>query len=352
MQARWRRLFRDRRPTAPWVTIEPHRAEPQPVRAFRLFAILGAWLEGDVIGATVRNAIAQGCERVYLLDNDSPDDTVAAATAAGAVLARSYASASYDEYLRLALMNEIVREVSRREAAEHIWWLWLDADEFHHGPRGLTLREYLAALDRRFRVVGARVFNHFPHEKPEYLTGFHPLEFQPLCEEFSVEHCPLGHWKHPLQRFDRDGPELVSAIGFHRVEAPTTLYEPPSAIFMHHMQYRDETVTRRRLRLLCREDADGESRIALVDRRLRGSGISKRHGTLDAVYARRWSEVASLRRQGLDLGVSPRPWTQLVDPADATYARWYTVDDVAQARAAWAERRAGSLGAPARHTRS
>ena len=30
------------------------------------------------------------------------------------------------------------------DGAEHIWWLWLDADEFPHGPAGRTLREHLA----------------------------------------------------------------------------------------------------------------------------------------------------------------------------------------------------------------
>jgi hypothetical protein len=48
-----------------------------------LYAIVVTWMEADVIAATVANALAQGCDRVLLVDNDSPDDTVARAVAAG-----------------------------------------------------------------------------------------------------------------------------------------------------------------------------------------------------------------------------------------------------------------------------
>lgn len=321
-------------PPEPWIVTEPNPARPTPLPAFRFFGILGTWMEADVVAATVRNAITQGCERVYLVDNDSGDGTVETASAAGAILARSYASESYDETLRLRVMNEVVDEVSRAAQAEHIWWLWFDADEFHHGPDEMTLREYLATLDRRFRVVGARVFNHFPHEKPEYVSGFHPLEFQPLCQEFVVEHCSSGHWKHPLQRFDRTGPALVSDIGFHKAQCPDQLIEPATPVFLHHFQYRDEAVTRRRLQRLCGEETDGRTRIALTDARWSGSGISKRFQTLDAVYRQRWDRVANLRRDGEPFGVAPVPWNEAVEQQHVPYVVWYERDEVARARAA------------------
>jgi len=314
-----------RTPEAPWVVVEDEPPRCEPLAAFRLFAIVATWMEADVVQATVKNALTQGCERVYLVDNDSPDDTVAEARAAGAILARSFTTESYDETLRLRIMNEVVAEVSAGERDAHVWWLWLDADEFHHGPRGLTLRAYLAGLDRRFRVVGARVFNHFPDRKPEYVSGRHPLEFQPLCEEFTVGHCPAGHWKHPLQRFDRGGPVLASGIGFHKIESPgVPLREPATPVFMHHFQYRDETVTRRRLERLCLHTGGAPAaRIALTDARWNGSGISKRFRTLAAVYARHWDEVANLRRVDPAIGVAPVPWTTLVRPEDTAYRVWY-----------------------------
>ena len=62
--------------------------------------------------------------------------------------------------------------MSEADGHAHIWWLWLDADEFPHGPRGLTVREYLETLDRRYRIVGARFINHFPSGEPASSTSF------------------------------------------------------------------------------------------------------------------------------------------------------------------------------------
>lgn len=189
-------------------------------------------MEADIAGATVRNALAQGCERVYLVDNASSDDTVAAACAEGAILARSFRTESYDEGLRLRHMNEVVREVSEAEPGRRFWWLFMDGDEFHHGPFGMTLFDYLSTLDVRFRVVGARFFNHYPGNPPHYVPGSHPLDFQPLCEEVSYPMCPRGHRKHPLIQFDKDGPAINVSKGFHLVHCAEPLYEPQQPCFL------------------------------------------------------------------------------------------------------------------------
>ena len=59
---------------------------PACLARFRLFAVLGTWMEADIVEATVANARAQGCERVYVVDNGSSDETVEAARSAGAIL--------------------------------------------------------------------------------------------------------------------------------------------------------------------------------------------------------------------------------------------------------------------------
>jgi hypothetical protein len=331
------------------ITSEPNPAVPERLPSFRFFAVLAAWFEADVIAATVRNVLAQGCERVYLIDNDSPDDTVAAACAAGAILAGSFRTDSYDEHRRIKIVNEVIEEVSWREASPHVWWLCLDADEFHHGPSGSTLREYLATLDRRYRVVGARVFNHFPHGRPAYVPGFHPLDFQPLCQEFLVPNCAAGHWKHPLIRVDKRGASLIAGIGFHRPLvrcfrlgrhtercSQPTLPEPALPVFMHHFQYRNEEPTRRRLERLCGKRSDtGQARIDLTNTRLAGSGNSRRFRTLDAVYRQDWDHVDNLRRTtDQPLGVSPVPWTEAVAWEHTSYRIWYAPEDVERAQAA------------------
>ena len=148
----------------------------------RLFAVLGTWMEEDVVEATVANAFAQGVEAVYLVDNASTDGTVDRAVAAGAVVAESYRTEAYEERIRMLLMNAVVARVSLASDAQHIWWLWLDADEFPEGPEGVTIGDYLRGLDRRFRLVGSTYFNHFPTDSPMYIPGFHPIDFQAMCQ--------------------------------------------------------------------------------------------------------------------------------------------------------------------------
>ena len=291
---------------------------------FRLFAILGTWMEADVIEATVKNAFTQGCERVFLVDNESPDETVDRAIDAGAELAGSFSTARHEERLRIRLMNEAASEISAADGSEHIWWAWLDADHFQHGPCGLTVREYLATLDRSFRIVGARFMNHYPSEEPHYISGFHPLDFQPLCEELSTRTCGQWHRKHPLQRFDRGCPEIRSDIGFHRAfsdELP--LLEPTESIFVHHFPNRRKEETLQRLQALFAKSAG--SAVRADPRSAASAHMAMRLRSLEAVYAQDWEHVeidlvGGCRRPH----VQPVPWTELVDPEHTSVKRWYS----------------------------
>jgi hypothetical protein len=314
------------KPLPPWVVPEPQPKSPKPLEHFRLFAIVGAWMEEDVIGATVANAFAQGCERVYLVDNDSSDDTVSVALAAGATLASVFATERYDEVLRLEIMNRVVQQESEQTDSEHVWWLWLDADEFPHGPRGMTVSEFLSTLDARFRIVGGRFVNHFPDRKPEYVAGRHPLDYQPLCEEHLLPICTLKHRKHPLQRFDRRGESIVSGRGFHAassVERP--LREPTEAIYLHHFPYREQRVTRRRLAVLCGTDETGRRRVQEGDDA--ADGMVQRFELLDAVYRGDWETARGRRLRGEYSSPDPMAWTDLVGPVDSVVKRWYANEE-------------------------
>ena len=44
---------------------------------FPAFAVIKSWMDEDIIEATVRNAIVQGADAVYLVDNASTDATIA-----------------------------------------------------------------------------------------------------------------------------------------------------------------------------------------------------------------------------------------------------------------------------------
>jgi glycosyltransferase involved in cell wall biosynthesis len=278
-------------------------------------------MEGDVVAACVKNAQRQGCERVFLVDNDSPDDTVDRAVAAGAELARSFRTDHYDEELRMRLMNEVVEQESGAQDADHVWWLWLDADEFAHGPHGLELQDYLGQLDAKFRIAGTRYFNHYPSGSPQYTADRHPIDFQPLCEELAPPFCAQRHRKHPLQRWDRDAPPIVCGAGFHKAHSDAALIEPTQGAFLHHFPFRDEAMSRARLDVLCTVDG-GRAR----EDDPATAHMLPRYRSLEAVYDQRWDEVENFM-PGKGLGVSLTPWTDRVAPPDQTIARWYPNDD-------------------------
>jgi peptidoglycan/xylan/chitin deacetylase (PgdA/CDA1 family)/glycosyltransferase involved in cell wall biosynthesis len=304
-----------------WAAPEGNPAVARPLDPLRLFAVIGSWNEEDVIQATVANCARQGCERVYLVDNASDDRTADRAQDMGAILARTYKSERYDEAERIAQMQSVVEEVSAAEGAEHIWWLFADADEFHHGPGGMTLRDYLATLDRRFRIVGARHFNHFPTGSPAYIEGRHPLDFQPLCYEIPEVHCELGHYKHPLQRWDREGPPITAALGAHFASCAEQLLEPTVATFYHHFPFREEQTTRARLARLF---GVGEGRLDRIgeDDPCHGH-LRMRRRSLDAVYGQRWHEVAFYPACPLGYAPELKPWAEWVEPIDREVPRWY-----------------------------
>jgi glycosyltransferase involved in cell wall biosynthesis len=320
------------RPADGLVHSQANPTTPDVLDHFRFFAVLGTWMEEDVVDATVRNALAQGAEAVYLVDNASTDATVERAVAAGATLAESFDTDAYEERVRILLMNGVVARMSLASGAEHVWWLWLDADEFPEGPDGMTIADYLAGLDRRFRVVGTTYYNHFPTDEPHYISGFHPLDFQPMAERYLPErprHCSLPHWKHPLQRFDRHGPFLLANGGFHSATLRTKdrLLEPTGGIVTHHVQYREEAATRARMDRLCA----GAGRNDFNDS-IGNTEIRQRLLSLDAVYAQRFGDIDNLLTKHSGRGVHPVAWS------GRPSARWYSPADLDEARRAWSGR--------------
>jgi glycosyltransferase involved in cell wall biosynthesis len=313
------------------ITHEPYPSASDPIDDFSVCAVVKTWMDEDVIEATVRSAMAQGVDFVYIVDNGSTDDTLAIAEAAGATVAEVYRTKAFDGRLAQTLMNAVSARESLRNGAPHVWWLYLDTDEFPEGPGGLTIREYLASLDRRFRLVGASYVNHFPSGKPEYLSGFHPIDLQPLCYDFEPARwppCAWGHWKHPLQRFDMDGQFILSNDGSHTAFSNDSLIAPTGGIVTHHFQYRDEAYTRAKLELTC---GPGSNRTALHEA-TGFDGFVRRRASLDAVYAGRWADVDTIPIVDPNAARHPKPWTGM-----NSVRRWYQLDELAEARRRWAE---------------
>ena len=181
-------------------------------------------------------------------------------------------------------------------------------------------------------MAGSTYYNHFPAGEPQYIPGFHPLDFQPLCERYVAlrqRFCDQPHWKHPLQRFDRQGPFLMAIDGFHTASLRTRdpVVEPDGGIVTHHVQYRDEAATRARMDRLCGGPARNEFNDSLGHKT-----IQRRYDSLEAVYAGRWEHVNNQRGEEPMLGVRPQPWPDL-----AGLHRWYGPDELAAARSAWLE---------------
>jgi hypothetical protein len=290
-------------------------------------------MEDDVVAASVKNAFAQGCERVFLVDNESPDRTVSVAVEAGAELAESFSTRTNDPFIRHRLMDEVVARASAADGSAHIWWLWIDADEFSNGPRGLSVREFLSTLDESFRIVGARYINHYPGSEPHYLSGFHPLDFQPLAEELPDRTCWSWHRKHPLQRFDRGRPEIQSNVGFHWCESTERpLHEPTESIFIHHFPFRRKEAAVRRMGTAFAQTPGLAAREGPPE-------SSARLQALEAVYAQDWETVRHhiaprfRRPEG-----APVPWAELVEPEHVAVRRWYSAEDLASAIARDADR--------------
>jgi hypothetical protein len=323
-----RSILRNRRrtPASGQISHEDNPADPSTLDGFGLMAVIKSWMDEDVIGATVRNLKTHGFDAVYVVDNASTDATVRNAVAAGAEVAEVYETDVFDGRLVQPLVNAVVARESLRSGAEHVWWLLIDSDEFPEGPGGMSLREYLSGLDRRFRVVGASFMNHVPSSKPEYAEGFHPIDFQPLYYPFEPANhpsCPLGHWKHPLQRFDRHGQFVLSNDGAHTAFASEPLVEPAVGIVTHHFQYRDEERTRAKLELVC---SSANPRVRLHES-AGFSGFARRRRSLDAVYAGRWADMDVLPNRQAGASLRPRPWPDIAD-----VRRWYPREEAEAAR--------------------
>jgi len=263
-----------------------------------LYGIIGTYNEDDIIYATVKNAFAQGCERVFIIDNNSTDNTVNEAILAGAELIRNFETSYYYELLRIRIMNDAIEEISLGSSLDKIWWLWLDADEFPEGPDGLTIGQYLETLSSKYRIVGSNQINHFPTKKPYYIERYHPIDFMPFGEEFNaktfvINHCKVWHWKHPLHKYIKGKPMIRAKSGFHMGYCSEILFEPSIPIITHHFPFRDKEKTYKRYKELCKNNGNTIARNKYNDNMSvkKESAISRRFNNLDYIYNQQWDRI-------------------------------------------------------------
>ena len=315
----------------PWVRHRPNPASPRVLPEFRLFAIVGTWMEADVIEATVRNAFTQGLRsslpRRQRQSRRHRRQRRSRRRGAGpSVLDPT----RHDEGARIRIMNEVVNEVSSTDGSRHIWWLWLDADEFPHGPRGLTHSRVPGSARR---LVPDRR-NPLPQPLPEPRPGVHPrLSSARLptarggadrAEVLAVASQASAPTLRPRRRA-RDHSASPASTG-HRVpndrssNRPTRSFSTTPPIGTRRRRFRRLVgLFSSSPALQPADPADSPAMIA----RLR---------SLDAVYAQDWDAVDISLAPGLKRPrARPRPWTELVEPEHHTVKRWYSAERLDEA---------------------
>jgi len=301
-------------------------------KPFVFHAVLFTWREADIIEACVRNLFAEGVDRVFLVDNGSPDATVEMAARGGALHMDTIVSERFSEDIKCGGVVSCVCKVLREEAPERAWWLFCDADEFPTAPGHGTIREFLAGLDDRIRVVGGHFLLHYPVTRPYYCCGFHPAEFQ-FCASLHDDqaiYCDLVHNKHNLIRFDHAAYDISIHAGYHGLSAHEELFEAKESLRIHHVQYRNREETLERLAALTRVDSHGASRLG-------DAGFHDRKGAGGNMwqYVRREAEARKMYDGELPGGL--RAWTSAAShiwKARHMFARWYGESDLVAAVAA------------------
>lgn len=309
-----------------------------PARPFELYAIMTVWNESDIIESTVRNLFAEGCNRVFILDNDSDDDTVHKAVGAGAECLGSFATEIFSDNIRTDKLNEAVQDIMAGVPKQSVWWLFLDADEFPTAPGAKTIREFLTCQDDAVRCVGSTWVNHFPGPRPYWVEGFHPAEIQRLsgviqpATGFNLwgSYCAQGHVKHQLVRMDPSRPRVEMGLGFHTFECDEHLYEPQGRIWVHHFQFRDRDSTLNKLNRLTKRDDNGNSRHATKAQWNQFAEGAENMST--RVQYNRRQNLAPLmydtEHQPRILGYVPENWIDLLGglergPEPPGISRWY-----------------------------
>jgi glycosyltransferase involved in cell wall biosynthesis len=194
----------------------------------RIAAILATYNERRFVGNCIHNLVAQGAD-IYLIDNESTDETVALARdAAGSHLLGVETFPREGVYRWRALLER--KEALAREL-DADWVIHVDADELHLPPRG---SQYLAdafaeAEASDCNAVNFAEFTFVPvvespdHDHPGYLETMRwYYAFEPTFPHF------IRAWKQHPQA------ELVWSGG-HQVRFPGLALDPRVFRMKHYL---------------------------------------------------------------------------------------------------------------------
>jgi glycosyltransferase involved in cell wall biosynthesis len=202
---------------------------------FRVVALISSYNEEDIISQVIGHLIKSGVH-VYLIDNQSTDDTVKEATkwlGNGLIrieefpnrsLTNAIANDKYDWTGILRRKEELAREISAN------WFMHHDADEIREGPwPGLNLKEAIQWVDSLgYNCVDFRVYN-FPPTDDGFKRGDDPYRYFTYYEDCpDYDRIQIKCWK--------SGTSPVSLInsGGHRVQFEDMRIFPLKFILRHY----------------------------------------------------------------------------------------------------------------------
>ncbi len=224
-----------------------------------LYAIICAWNEEDIIYATIKNLICQGCDKVFLVDNGSTDNTKKEAISAGGIAYYDFHTKYFSEEEKVKALNACVMAINRQEKVNKIWWIYVDADEFPVGINGKTIKENIQTLPDNIRAVRSTIYDHYPSINPFYIQDLHPIDFQLFATKSNII-------KTQLFRYDQGRPHVISLGGFHTYNTQGDyIIEADDEIDVHHFRFRDLKQTISRLTELTKKRDDGTTRNDWMD---------------------------------------------------------------------------------------
>lgn len=256
-----------------------------------VYAVISTWFDADVVGATIQNLLENGIKKIFVLDNDSPDDTQKVAKEFGATEIISYTTEFYDDDLRTKLQNEIIERVTTEEKLSELWWLVLDADEFPTTPDGSSLHFLLNTLPSNLRIVGSNFIDLYPSNGEVYTPGKHPAEVMSkgVWRRGGIRrYCECGHWKHSALKYYRGAYDAAFFRGNHGVafKYAQKRSEPDIDLIYFHAPIRSKELAYARLEALC-----GSGRSQWDDEVTKSNGAIKRYKSLENIFSENWKEV-------------------------------------------------------------
>jgi hypothetical protein len=205
----------------------------------KIVAMLQTYNEQRFVGDCIDHLAEQGIS-VYLVDNESTDDTVAMAERRLGRNVIGIETLARDGHF--ALRSQLRRKEELAQSLDADWLIHQDADEFRVSPdAGRSLAQAIEDVDEAgFNAINFLEFMFVPtreqpdHDRPDYLETMR--SYYPLLPRFPNR---LNAWKR------QDGPIELTYSGGHTVRFPGLRMAPRSLYARHYLFLSVQDISRK-----------------------------------------------------------------------------------------------------------